>query len=318
MKTDVTNRWEAMLLFDVAYGNPNGDPAGDNKPRTDLETRKGLVTDACLKRKIRDYVIATRNEPGLEVLIKKGESLNSRLSAVYKNAGIKGSDKKESALAPQKRLAAACTAFFDVRAFGAVLASKEEPGAAGHGPIQFGMSTSVDPVTVMRVQQSRVVETNAPKGKGKAKSKKAKSELEEDFEVESGDSGDEAEEHIPELSENGTFGTKWVIPYGLYVCKIQFNPHSAAKSGLSSEDLAVFWEAVQGMFSLDVAGGRALNLQQVIHFQHASPRGNAHAHQLFRLVNITRNADVVVPRDFLDYTITVGAPPDGVEVSTLF
>lgn len=272
------NRYDFIYLFDVKDGNPNGDPDAGNLPRIDAETGNGLVTDVCLKRKVRNYVGVVKEEkPPYEIYIKEKAILNNQNERAYKALGInlsadegkrKGGDKTEEA---RKWM---CQNFYDVRTFGAVMAIRVNCGQV-RGPVQFTFARSIDPVVSSEHTITRMAVAT-----------------EQEAERQGGD--------------NRTMGRKFTIPYGLYRTYGFISAPLANQTGFSEEDLELFWEALQNMFEHDRSAARGLmSAQRLIIFEHTSLMGNKPVQYLFNQVAITRkDADKPV-RDFSDYQVTL-------------
>jgi CRISPR-associated protein Csd2 len=271
--TNVDVRHDFVLLFDVTDGNPNGDPDAGNLPRVDPETMQGLVTDVCLKRKVRDYIAARHEgEAGFDIYIKHKGILYNEQKQAYDAEGIE--DKKSKKPADHKVARQwMCANRYDIRAFGAVMSTTEFNCGQVRGPLQLTFSRSIDPVTPLDLSITRVAVTRT----------------DEDKETE--------------------MGRKALLPYGLYRGHGFFNP-SLAKgdngTGFTSEDLAAFWDALQNMWDLDRSAARGLMAcRGILIFTHDNPLGSAPAHKLFDLVSIHKREGVTAPRAFGDYSVTV-------------
>ncbi|HHX72220.1 MAG TPA: type I-C CRISPR-associated protein Cas7/Csd2 [Clostridiales bacterium] len=277
----IQNRYEFVILFDVENGNPNGDPDAGNMPRIDPETGYGIVTDVCLKRKIRNYVETVKEDAlGYRIYIKEGVPLNRSDNEAYKalnvdEKSIKEAKKKDPTIDTQIR-DWMCANFFDIRTFGAVMTTFVKAAlncGQVRGPVQLGFARSVDPVVPQEVTITRVAITT-----------------EEDAE------------------KKGTeMGRKYIIPYGLYRCEGYVSAKLAKKvTGFSDEDLKLLWEAILNMFEHDHSAARGkMAVRELIVFKHESDLGNAPAYQLFDAVHIERKNDVSTPRSYGDYTVTV-------------
>lgn len=281
------SRIEFVYLFDVRNGNPNGDPDAGNMPRLDPETGKGLVTDVCLKRKVRNFIELTRgNQAGYDIYVREKAVLNLQHSRAYEATGIKSENKK----LPKGDGAAAvtqwmCRTFFDVRTFGAVMTTDVNCGQV-RGPVQLTFAESIDPIVPTEVSVTRMAVTT-----------------EAEAEKQSGD--------------NRTMGRKYIVPYGLYKAYGFLSPHLAKKSGFSDEDLEAFFQALVLMFDHDRSAARGeMSACKLIVFRHRSPLGEAPARKLFDRVTVKRKDGVTAPRSFDDYTLTIDRDglPDGVEV----
>lgn len=277
----IKNRYEFVILFDVENGNPNGDPDAGNMPRIDPETGYGLVTDVCLKRKIRNYVETVKeNETGYRIYVKENVPLNRSDAEAYKHVGVdsaklKEAKKKDDKL-DEKIRDFMCSNFFDIRTFGAVMTTFVK-GALNcgqvRGPVQLGFARSVDPVMPQEVTITRMAITTEA----------------------------DAEKKSTEM------GRKYIIPYGLYRAEGYVSANLARKTtGFSDADLELLWQAILNMFELDRSAARGkMAVRELIVFKHDSELGNAPAYKLFESVKIQRKPDVVTPRAFADYEITV-------------
>ncbi len=268
--TDVKVRHDFVLLFDVTDGNPNGDPDAGNLPRVDPETMQGLVTDVCIKRKVRDYVQATANgKPGYNIYIEHHGILYDQQEKAYTAAGIDDTKTKDSS-AHRKARAWMCQNFYDIRAFGAVMSTTEFNCGQVRGPLQLTFARSVDPVVPMDLTITRVAVTRT---------------------------GEEKETEM---------GRKALVPYGLYRGAGFFNPALAQDTGFSEDDLAAFWDALVNAWELDRSAARGLMACRGLYiFTHDSAIGRAPAHKLFDLVQVAKRDGVAAPRSFGDYEVTV-------------
>ncbi|TWT47060.1 hypothetical protein KOR42_41720 [Thalassoglobus neptunius] len=287
-------RYDFVYLFDVKDGNPNGDPDAGNLPRVDPETGQGLVTDVCLKRKIRNYVgLVKEEQPPFEIYVKEKAVLNNQHAKAYhaleidpKKRKSKGKDKAEEDRELTKWM---CRNFFDIRSFGAVMTTEVNCGQV-RGPIQFAMGRSVDPVVSLEHAVTRCAVTT-------------------EREAEKQDGG------------NRTMGRKFTIPYGLYRVHGFINPHLAQQTGFdeNSEDLDLLWTALAQMFETDRSASRGeMSPQALIVFEHESQLGNAPANKLFDRIRVKRKSDddSVPVRTFDDYEVTVdeSSIPEGITV----
>jgi len=291
--SEIKNRIDFVYLFDVQDGNPNGDPDAGNLPRVDAETGMGLVTDVCLKRKVRNYVqVAKTGIEGDDILVKSKEIsgeevfINGEIRNAYKDLGIelkvKDKAKPEQVESGRKRM---CEKFYDVRSFGAVLSTGANAGQV-RGAIQMTFARSIDPIVSME----------------HALTVCAARDEEKSYE-----------------SQVGIQGRKATVPYGLYVCHGFVSANLAKQTGFSEEDLELFWEAMKNMFDIDRSAARGLmSAQKLIVFKHDSALGNAPANQLFDLVKVEKTT-VDSPRSFKDYKVTVDEAnvPAGVHVEYL-
>ena len=266
------NRIDFVYLFDVQDGNPNGDPDAGNLPRIDSETGMGLVTDVCLKRKVRNYVQAAKGcTSGYDIFIKEKAILNNLIEKAYEDDSVKEKEK-EGDKTEAARLVM-CKRFFDVRTFGAVMSTGKNAGQV-RGPIQLTFSRSIDPIISTEHSITRMAVTT-----------------EKDAEKQKGD--------------NRTMGRKSTVPYGLYRCHGFISANFAEKTSFSEEDLQLFWEALKNMFDCDRSAARGLmSAQKLIVFRHDSALGNAPANTLFDLVKVKRISETV-PRSFSDYQVTI-------------
>ena len=286
----IQNRYEFVFFFDVENGNPNGDPDAGNMPRIDPETGYGLVTDVCLKRKIRNYVETVKEgEPGYRIYIKDNVPLNRSDAEACAYVGVepaklKEAKKKDTDLDVKIR-DFMCSNFFDIRTFGAVMSTFVK-GALNcgqvRGPVQLGFARRVDPILPLEVTITRVAITTEA----------------------------DAEKKGTEM------GRKYIVPYGLYRAEGYISANLAKKTtGFSEADLELLWQAILNMFELDHSAARGkMSVRELIAFRHDSELGNAPAYKLFDLVKAQRNPDVVSPRSFSDYQISVDEEklPDGV------
>ena len=281
--SEINNRIDFIYIFDVQDGNPNGDPDAGNLPRIDAETGMGLVTDVCLKRKVRNYVqVAKGLSEGYDIFIKEKAILNSEIDKAHDDEEVKKAKDKTAAA----RLFM-CKNYYDIRTFGAVMSTGKNAGQV-RGPIQFTFARSVDPIATAEHSITRMAVAT-----------------ENEAEKQNGD--------------NRTMGRKATVPYGLYVCHGFISASLAKQTGFSEEDLQLFFEALKHMFDVDRSAARGLmSAQKLIVFLHDSILGNAPANKLFDLVKIEKNTDNP-PRAFGDYTVTIdkNAIPTGVTVEEL-
>lgn len=280
MSETIKNRYEFVYLFDVENGNPNGDPDAGNMPRIDPETSYGLVTDVCLKRKIRNYVdIVKCNQPPYEIYIREKAILNLTHKRAHEAVGVKnkGDTKKRKGSGEEvdKARAWMCRNFFDVRTFGAVMTTDVNCGQV-RGPVQINFSRSFDSIVPMEVSITRMAVTT-----------------EKEAEQQSGD--------------NRTMGRKHIVPYGLYRAEGYVSAHLAAQTGFSEDDLTLLWAALANMFDHDHSAARGkMSARKLIIFKHDSALGNAPAHKLFDLVKVRRVSDELKPpRAFSDYKVFI-------------
>lgn len=279
---ELKNRIDFVYIFDVQDGNPNGDPDAGNLPRVDAETGMGLVTDVCLKRKVRNYVqVAKELADGYDIFIKEKAVLNNSIDAAHEEETVKSA--KDKTMAARDVM---CKKFYDVRTFGAVMSTGKNAGQV-RGPIQLTFARSIDPIMTSEHSITRMAVAT-----------------EKEAEKQSGD--------------NRTMGRKSTIPYGLYVCHGFISANLAKQTGFSEEDLNLFWEALKNMFDVDRSAARGLmSAQKLIVFKHDSVLGNAPANKLFDLVKVEKNCDGVA-RSFSDYHVIINENPyDGVSIEEL-
>lgn len=289
-------RQDFVLLFDVQDGNPNGDPDAGNLPRVDPETMQGLVTDVALKRKVRDWVDAKKgDDENYKIYVEHEGILNKQHKRAYDAKGLESSGTKQDRETIKKTREWMCENFFDVRTFGAVMTTEVNCGQV-RGPIQMTFGRSIDPVSPTDLSITRVAVTK-----------------EEDAKV----STEEEEEGGGKVTE---MGRKQIIPYGLYKARGFFNPTFAEDTGMSSEDLKVFWQALQQMWDLDRSASRGMTACRGLYvFSHEDKLGKAPSHELFDRINIELKDNVEAPRSFNDYAVSVDADslPEGVQLNKL-
>jgi CRISPR-associated protein Csd2 len=278
---DASRRHDAMLLFDVMDGNPNGDPDAGNLPRVDPETMQGLVSDVAIKRKVRDYVDATRgNEERFKIYVQQGQFLSDKQERAYTEKQLKPGSKD----AKTHNIAQAwmCENFFDIRTFGAVLSVTEYRAGQVRGPVQVTFARSIDPVVPLDLSIVRVALTNAKEERQAA-----------------GTDGLEGSSH-------GTMGRKALVPYGLYRAHVFVSPHLGQRTGFDGADLALLWEALQQMWDLDHSASRGMMACRGLYiYSHDNQFGNAPAHALFDRVDVKQRADKEVARSFSDYVVRI-------------
>ena len=298
--SEIKNRYDFMLVFDVKDGNPNGDPDAGNLPRVDAETGQGLVTDVCLKRKVRNYIQLTQGDRvGYDIFVKEKAILNKEIDVAYgklnidlEKAPADSTDGKKRNKPGQgqggeidKARQQMCADYFDIRTFGAVMTTGANAGQV-RGPVQLTFARSIDPIVTLEHSITRMaVATEA-----------------------------EAEK---QGGDNRTMGRKNTVPYGLYVAYGFVSPALAKQTGFSEEDLSLLWQAMRDMFEHDHSAARGLMAtQRLIVFKHDSALGNASASSLFDLVKIAKKPDVSCPRSFGDYSVSIdeSALPTGVSL----
>lgn len=279
--SELKNRFDFVYIFDVQDGNPNGDPDAGNLPRVDAETGMGLVTDVCLKRKVRNYVqVAKEDAKGFDIFIKEKAVLNTLIDAAHEEDGVRTAKDKTTAARDIM-----CKNYYDIRTFGAVMSTGKNAGQV-RGPIQFTFARSVDPIVTTEHSITRMAVAT-----------------EKESEKQNGD--------------NRTMGRKATIPYGLYVCHGFISANLAKQTGFSEEDLILFWDALKDMFDIDRSAARGLmSAQKLIVFKHNSVLGNAPANKLFDLVHIKPKDKNKVPRSISDYSVVIDREqlPAGVTV----
>lgn len=306
MDTYIKNRYDFVFLYDVKDGNPNGDPDFDNQPRIDFETREGLVSDVCIKRKVRNY-IQLKVEAGeldaakYDIFIRQGNILNNIIGEASKK--VEGNEEKGRI--------SLCDKYFDIRTFGAVLSTgdaatkdkadqtDEEGNAKGQkkskgnkkglgvvrGPVQFVFSRSIDPIDSRTHSLTRSCITK-----------------EED------------------ADKDNTFGNKSTVSYGLYRMYGYVSAFDGEKWHFTEEDLKILWEALMNAFEHDHSAARGeMNARALIVFKHNSKLGNARSSQLFNLIKVEKKDGVEFPRQFNDYKVTIDKDnlPAGVTIEEL-
>lgn len=288
----ISNRYDFVYLFDVENGNPNGDPDAGNTPRLDPETGFGLVTDVCLKRKVRNFVeIAKAGEPGYKIYVAERAVLSQSREPAYESVEAKACKGESARIDAARRWM--CANFYDVRAFGAVMSTKLNNCGQVRGPVQLTFARSVEAVVPVEVSITRMA-------------------VETEKEAEKQGGG------------NRTMGNKHILPYALYLAHGFISPHLAQGdkgTGFSDDDLQLFWQALRQMFDLDHSAALGLmSARKLIVFKHADALGNAPAHVLFDAVRVARQGDGSAPaRAFGDYAVSVDAAavPAGVSVEEL-
>ncbi len=283
MENAIKNRYEFVMLFDVENGNPNGDPDAGNMPRTDPETSMGIVTDVCLKRKIRNYIeLCKEDKPGYNILIKSDRSLNSKFKEAYEACNLPTKQKGKNADDVKKAQEYMCMNYYDVRTFGAVMSTGDDPCGIVRGPVQINFAKSIDPVYVQDLTVTRQAVTT-----------------ENDFK-----------------EKKNEMGKKSIVSYGLYRAEGYISAMLAQKiTGFSEEDAELLWTAIINMFENDRSASRGkMCMRKLYVFKHESALGNAPAHVLFDKISV-ENKNGVIPRKFSDYNISVDYNmPSGVEL----
>lgn len=295
MSEPIKNRYEFVILFDVENGNPNGDPDAGNMPRLDPESGYGLVTDVCLKRKIRNFVETVKEDaPGYRIYIKDGVPLNRSDAEALAHwdvdeKTIKEAKKKDEHL-DEKIRDFMCQQFFDIRTFGAVMTTFVKNNlncGQVRGPVQLGFARSIDPIIPQEITITRVAITTEA----------------------------DAERKDTEM------GRKYIVPYALYRCEGYVSANLARKTtGFSQEDLELLWQAILNMFEYDRSAARGkMAVRELIVFKHDSELGSAPAHKLFDLVKVQKKEGVDTPHGYSDYTVAVDESrlPDGVSCTRM-
>ena len=275
---NLKNRIDFVYIFDVQNGNPNGDPDAANAPRVDAEDMHGIITDVCLKRKVRNYVQTIvaeddKNEfrEGYDIFVKDKAVLDALVEKIYDYESVKiikdKDKKKEEVKKKEEAKNLLCKNYFDIRTFGQVIATSGKQDQV-RGPIQLTFARSVDEITPRPLTITRCAVTKEEK-------------------------------------KERTMGRKNIVPYGLYVCHGFISANLAKQTGFSEEDLELFWDALKNMFDVDRSAARGLmSAQKLIVFKHDSVLGNAPANKLFDLVKVEKVCDGA-PRSFSDYTVTI-------------
>ena len=298
----IKNRYEFVILFDVENGNPNGDPDAGNMPRIDPESGLGLVTDVCLKRKIRNYVdMVKENEQGYKIYIKEDVPLNRSDKEAYESMGIKEKEDKKVTEALKKLKKSdpdvdvklrdyMCNNFYDIRTFGAVMTTFVKAAlncGQVRGPVQIGFARSIDPIISQEVTITRVAITTEK----------------------------DAENKSTEM------GRKSIVPYGLYRAEGYISANLARRvTGFSEDDLELLWDAIVNMFENDHSAARGkMAVRELIVFKHSKELGDCPAYKLFDAVEVEKNEGVEYPRKYQDYTVTIHNEciPESVEVKRM-
>ena len=298
----IKNRYEFVILFDVENGNPNGDPDAGNMPRIDPESGLGLVTDVCLKRKIRNYVdMVKENEQGYKIYIKEDVPLNRSDKEACESMGIKEKEDKKVTEALKKLKKSdpdvdvklrdyMCNNFYDIRTFGAVMTTFVKAAlncGQVRGPVQIGFARSIDPIISQEVTITRVAITTEK----------------------------DAENKSTEM------GRKSIVPYGLYRAEGYISANLARRvTGFSEDDLELLWDAIINMFENDHSAARGkMAVRELIVFKHSKELGDCPAYKLFDAVEVKKNEGVEYPRKYQDYTVTIHNEciPESVEVKRM-
>ena len=293
MSNPIKNRYDFVVYFDVENGNPNGDPDAGNMPRIDPETGYGIVTDVCLKRKVRNYVETVKeDDPGFDIYVKDGSILNVNDARAFEALGIDAKDikklKKDDPELDETIRDFMCATFYDVRTFGAVMTTFVKNSlncGQVRGPVQLTFARSVDPIIPQEITITRVAKTTEERAE----------------------------------ASNTEMGRKYVVPYALYRGEGYVSANLARKStGFSEDDLALLWDAIVNMFEHDHSAARGkMAVRALVVFKHDSELGNAPSYKLFDAVSTQKKAGVEAPRSIDDYeeiTVDEGAVPEGVTV----
>lgn len=269
MSQPITSRYDFVYLFDCKDGNPNGDPDAANSPRIDPQDMRGLVSDVCLKRKIRNFALLK----GQQIFVQQGSVLNESIQQAHTDLGHEVDAKKKNATRPQVALARTemCKKFYDVRTFGAVMSTGANAGQV-RGPVQLSFSRSIDPILPLDLSITRMAVTEAK----------------------------EAD------APNQTMGRKNLIPYGLYRCHGFISANLAQETGFTTDDLDLLWESLSMMFDHDRSASRGtMAPQALLVFEHGTALGNAPAHKLFDRVKVAAKPGITAARDYSDYDVTI-------------
>lgn len=290
----IKNRYDFVILFDVENGNPNGDPDAGNMPRTDQDTGHGIITDVCLKRKIRNYVEAVYDEqPGYRIYVKQNVPLERSNREAYDKLKIKSSEigkmKEKDPKLDVKIRDFMCENFFDIRTFGAVMTTFVKANlncGQVRGPVQLCFAKSIDPITPQEFSITRITVAS--------------------------------EKEKNEQGKNTMMGNKFIVPYALYRCEGFISANLAQKTtGFTEDDLKILWEAIMNMFELDRSAARGkMSLRKLIVFKHASQYGNAPAYKLFEKIKVQRKDAEKIVRGYDDYEIVIEKEtlPENVEL----
>lgn len=294
--SDVTKRHDFVLLFDVTDGNPNGDPDAGNLPRVDPETMQGLVTDVCIKRKVRNFVdIMESGKEKMRIYVQnKGKALNDLHQEAYEAKGLKSTGTKQKREEVTTVRSWMCEQFYDIRMFGAVMTTEKNCGQV-RGPVQLTFARSIDPIIPLDISITRVAVTKP-----------------QDLEVVEGEK--EGGGKVTEM------GRKALLPYGLYKAYGFFTPTFAEDTKAAQADLKIFWAALQNMWDLDHSASRGMMACRGIYiFSHDDKYGKAPAHNLLERVKAIRKEGVEAPRSFGNYSVQVNEAnmPQGVTLTRL-
>jgi len=295
---DVNRRHDFVLLFDVVDGNPNGDPDAGNLPRVDPETMQGLVTDVAIKRRVRDWVDAAHGDQDrYKIYVQGGDALNAKHRRAYTALNLKSTGAKQARGDIERAREWMCENFYDIRLFGAVMTTGVNCGQV-RGPMQLTFARSIDPIVPLDLSITHVAVT---------REEAARVVVGEDGATGAG--GKQTE-----------MGRKAIVPYGLYRAHGFFNAHFGRQTGVTPEDLGLFWDALQQMWDFDRSSSRGLmSCQELYVFTHSSSLGDAPAHRLFERLQVSRRDGVDAPRSMRDYNVTVDDAdmPRGVTLTSL-
>lgn len=266
----IEKRYDFVFLFDVQDGNPNGDPDAGNLPRIDPETGMGLVTDVCLKRKVRNFVQMTQDAQTHDIFIREKGILNQLIDEAHEQESVKAKEKGDKTEAARQYM---CQRYYDIRTFGAVMTTGKNAGQV-RGPVQLTFSRSIDPIITLEHSITRMAVTN--------------------------------EKDASETGDNRTMGRKFTVPYGLYRCHGFVSAHFAKQTGFGDDDLALLWQALINMFDHDHSAARGqMTARGLYVFEHSNSLGDAPADSLFRRITVAKKAGVDTVRSFDDYVVTV-------------
>lgn len=280
----IKNRYDFVMLFDVENGNPNGDPDAGNSPRVDPETGCGYITDVCLKRKIRNYVeLCKEGTEGYNILIKPDRALNTKFAEAYEKEGMKTKNKGKNPDDVKRARDFMCRNYFDVRTFGAVMSTGDDPCGIVRGPVQINFARSLSPINIQDVSITRQARTT------EARTETGETEM----------------------------GRKSVVPYALYRAEGYVSAALANKvTDLSEEDVELLWTAIMNMFENDHSAARGkMCMRRLYVFKHSNVLGNSPSHILFEKIRVELKEEEKPPRSFGDYQIMVDRQlPEGVEL----
>lgn len=272
--SSIQNKYDFIVLFDVENGNPNGDPDAGNMPRVDPETSYGIITDVCIKRKVRNFVdIYKEGEPGYNILIKSDKALNTKFTEAYTACDLKKAQKGKNIEDVKVARDYMCQNYFDVRTFGAVMSTGDDQCGIVRGPVQFNFAKSLDPIFPQEITITRQAKTTVQR-------------------KEAGDT---------------EMGKKNIVPYGLYKMEGYISALLAQKvTGFSEEDLELLWIALKNMFEEDHSAARGkMTVRKLIIFKHDSALGNYPSNLLFDKVHICKKDEEAVPRQYSDYSVSI-------------